>query len=231
MAEVWDHSKASDSKLIILLAIADFANEEGIAWPGVKTLAKKARLGLRETQYVLRQLEASGELRTLIKAGPKKCNLYQVMVQPIAPCSALHHAAECTPMVQPIAPSMVQPIAPKPSVEPSIEPSKRRARASAHAHAGNSSFKPEDVSLPFASDQFHAAWLEWCKHRKEIRKPLTEASVRGQLRDCQKWGEERAIVALEKSVSSSWQGLFEPKDAISKNNTHREHDQPFRGHI
>lgn len=226
-----------------MLAIADFASDEGEAWPSIKILAKKARLGERETQYCLRELEEKGEIETLVGQGRNGSNLYRITlggaiiapgVNPSAPgrvnSTAPGGAPDCTRGVHSTAPLGVHSTAPKPSVEPSKETSKARTRASARVR-GNSSFKPEEAVLPFSSDQFHAAWLEWCKHRAEIRRPLTEASVRGQLRDCQKWGEERAIVSIEKSVSSSWQGLFEPKDNLSKNNTEKPHDQPFRVHI
>ena len=55
--------------------------------------------------------------------------------------------------------------------------------------------------------------------------------MKGQLRFCQKLGEERAIASIEKSVSSSWQGLFEPKDNLSKNNTGNPTTNPSGSHM
>ena len=35
MAHVWKHSKQSGLRLLLLLTIADFATDEGEAWPGL----------------------------------------------------------------------------------------------------------------------------------------------------------------------------------------------------
>jgi hypothetical protein len=44
LSRVWKHSKARFGDRLVLLAIADFANDAGEAWPSVETLAKKSRL-------------------------------------------------------------------------------------------------------------------------------------------------------------------------------------------
>ena len=50
---VWDYSKQQKSgALVVLLAIADYANERGMAWPAVSTLARKARMSTRNEETV-----------------------------------------------------------------------------------------------------------------------------------------------------------------------------------
>jgi len=44
IGRVWDHSAASGSFLLMLLAIADFADDDGNAYPSVPTLARKCRM-------------------------------------------------------------------------------------------------------------------------------------------------------------------------------------------
>ena len=80
MTRVWSLSKATEGSLLVLLAIADFADDEGRAWPSVGALGKKARLSERQTRYVLRKLETSGEIKTLPSKGPHGCHLFQVIV-------------------------------------------------------------------------------------------------------------------------------------------------------
>lgn len=77
-AYVWEHSRHSGTELLLLLAIADIANREGLAWPAVKTLGRMMRMSERNTRRILRELEASGELLTRQGAGPSGCHLYQV---------------------------------------------------------------------------------------------------------------------------------------------------------
>jgi len=44
MARVWAETKQSGPHLLMLLAIADFADDNGNAYPSVNTLAKKCRI-------------------------------------------------------------------------------------------------------------------------------------------------------------------------------------------
>lgn len=79
MTQVWKHADASGGELLVLLALADYSNEDrGCAWPSVRTLAKKSRLGIRQTQYAIRNLEAKGLIRIEAGAGPRGVNLYTV---------------------------------------------------------------------------------------------------------------------------------------------------------
>jgi uncharacterized phage protein (TIGR02220 family) len=113
MSRVWDSSRLGGTELLCLLAIADFANDDGVAYPSVATLAAKIRMSHRNTNYLLRKLEECGELQIERNAGPKGCNLFRVKslqgansaeVQSTAPGGATGF------------PKGVQPIAPEPSL-------------------------------------------------------------------------------------------------------------------
>ena len=62
MSTVWEQSKEKGSNLLLLLAIADHAADDGYCWPGTKTLAKKIRMSVRSVLRAIKTLEASGEL-------------------------------------------------------------------------------------------------------------------------------------------------------------------------
>jgi len=78
MTAVWDHSKARGAQLLLLLAIADNAGDEGLAWPGLEELAKRARVKKRAVIDQIEKLEKTGELRVLRRTG--KHNYYVVDV-------------------------------------------------------------------------------------------------------------------------------------------------------
>jgi hypothetical protein len=81
MTRVWKHSRHKEGTLLVLLAIADFANDEGVAFPSMKTIAKKARMTIRNAQLAVRRLERAGELTVTIGGAPPPytgCNLYRV---------------------------------------------------------------------------------------------------------------------------------------------------------
>jgi hypothetical protein len=63
MTSVWRHSKAKRGGLLVMLALADHAHDDGTnAYPSVRTLARKARLSERGVQKALRALEAIREI-------------------------------------------------------------------------------------------------------------------------------------------------------------------------
>ncbi len=80
MSHVWRSSRHKGSDLLLLLAIADFANDEGVAYPSVKTLAAKTRLQIRNVQYRLRVLQKSQELTILLNVGPHGTHIYKVHI-------------------------------------------------------------------------------------------------------------------------------------------------------
>lgn len=76
MTQVWQDSTAANSNLLLLLAIADFANDNGEAFAHTKTLAKKCRLSERAVQVAINTLVAADELIVKRGAGPGHSNLY-----------------------------------------------------------------------------------------------------------------------------------------------------------
>lgn len=119
MSLVWKSSQLSGSALLMELAIADFADDDGRAYPSVATLARKCRIKPRNANYLLRQLQDSGELTVRIGEGPKGCNLYKINVKGLQSSAGVQDIAG----VQSIAPppakdcaSPLQPSAAKPSL-------------------------------------------------------------------------------------------------------------------
>lgn len=62
LSYVWKHCRYKGGAKVVLLALADNANDEGVAWPSVETLSEKAELTRRQTQRILDRLEADGVL-------------------------------------------------------------------------------------------------------------------------------------------------------------------------
>lgn len=69
MSRVWEGSPAKGSKLIVLLALANWANDQGVCFPALDDLATKARLSRRQAQQLLKELEEEGEIVTRGKSG------------------------------------------------------------------------------------------------------------------------------------------------------------------
>lgn len=140
MARVWQHSRHRAGTLLVLLAIADYADEAGVAYPSVQTLMDKSRLSERSVQAALRRLEAAGELLTDAQAGPHRCNLYQVRIAPDEGAETAPRR-NCTPQktTQEGAENdtlRVQPAAPKPSLTRHKNRQQQHARARARDGGG-----------------------------------------------------------------------------------------------
>lgn len=87
MKYVWENSQSTDNARLILLAIADNANEVGDAFPGVDRLAAKSNISERTTQRMIQHLERLGELQVFPNAGYKTSsgwtNLYRVVLKDV----------------------------------------------------------------------------------------------------------------------------------------------------
>ncbi len=77
MTDVWDKSTHTSSDLLLLLALADMANEDGHCWPGIETLCKKTRLSESTVIRRTRAIEKSGEL--IVKRNRRHGNKYLVV--------------------------------------------------------------------------------------------------------------------------------------------------------
>lgn len=82
-------------------------------------------------------------------------------------------------------------------------PPKSAGLASASGYASAS--VPETLD----TEAFRAAWEDWQAHRREIKKPLTKTSIKGQLTQFAQWGEQRSIAAIRYTIRKGWQGLAE----------------------
>lgn len=77
MSDVWDSAdKLKDSPLLVMLAMADYCNEDRECWPSIKSLAEKARISQRQTQRIIRALQAHGYLSVSNRGGKHLCNVY-----------------------------------------------------------------------------------------------------------------------------------------------------------
>lgn len=68
MSWVWEHSPYRGVQLLVHLALADHANDDGIAWPSVNRLADKARCDRRYVQRTIEQMKTDGTVE-LKKGG------------------------------------------------------------------------------------------------------------------------------------------------------------------
>jgi hypothetical protein len=209
MSHVWEHSDARLGARLVLLAIADFANDSGMAWPSVETLAAKSRLSSRQVQRILRQLVNDGDLTLHENAGPHGCHLYQIALAGDKSSgrqivrgdkSSVKGVTNRTGGVTNPTKN-VSKMSPEPSIEPSLEPSgeplDRRKRSTPRRGTQVPDTFPIDERWVqwaddngFSVDQLRAQvpqFLDFYRAKGETRKDW-DASFRTWMRNARDWG-------------------------------------------
>lgn len=85
MSDVWAFGPEHQGELMVLLVLADYANDEGECWPAVGSIAEKARISERSVRRILRNLEESGYIQTHENRGRNYTNLYQINLESLKP--------------------------------------------------------------------------------------------------------------------------------------------------
>lgn len=73
---VWRYSKATGAELLVLLSLADQADDDGKCWPSIPNIAKRCRVSERSVHRYLAALVELGELRK--EERPGRASVYHV---------------------------------------------------------------------------------------------------------------------------------------------------------
>lgn len=193
MSLVWQLD-LPDSQKIVLLALADSANDEGHCWPSMRSLSLKCSKGERTIQGVIKQLCEAGHLTRREVLG-KGCNY------------TVHPRSGCAPAETAPTPAEVAPHPRSGCGQTVIEPSKNRKSAAPKRAA----VKPDCVS--------DEVWRDLIDQRRAKRAPLTATALEEIEREASKvhWPLEDAIRHM---LLKGWQGFesrwVEPRAAPAK---------------
>lgn len=195
MTAAWSVDMPSGDKLV-LLALADCANDEGHCWPGLASLARKTGKCKRSLQESLRTLDGSGHITRVENPG-KGMNYTVHPVAKSAPVEAV--ATGGKNKCRPVAKS-----AHKPSVTViSSEPKGSSPRPWA---------LPAGVNLQ--------TWTDFLTNRKRKRLPNTETSWKTFQDDLARVSIETGIPPpklIEKCTGKGWGGIYDPNERDQRN--------------
>ena len=218
MSWVWDHGPSDRGELLVLLALADFADDDGNCWPAMVKVAEKARVCERGARKIIRRLEEIGLLKTVVGGGRHGCNQYRIAIEnPERRSPTKPGTADRPGTVNPVPRSPRNAVPPEPentkpgtgeqktrnrgSAEPSgsiIDPSERRGRAGAREDAEIvatlSQVMPEDTALDYVA------------HRKAKRAKLTLRAATLVARSLD--GHADPVAVVEASIANGWTGVF-----------------------
>lgn len=193
MARVWAESTHSGTDLLMMLAIADFADDDGNAYPSVGTLALKCRTTSRHVNRILAALRASGELEIRLNEGPKGTNRYRISLKGMTPASPLTNRSPLTPTS-----STPDVHVPKPLTPTSDEPSLNHQRTRESARALRSPATDRGSRLP-VDWQPSEVDIGFCRTK---RPDLDPAEVAEKFRD--HWLGQPGAKGRKANWSATW---------------------------
>lgn len=189
MTAVWEREDIASTQKLVLLALADWANDEGLCWPSINRLAVKASLTTRAIQKAIRSLEQMGFIRREEVIG--KGNRYWISI----PVNDVH---PCTTFTPPLT-----------DVHPTPEPrSPNTSKTHQLTTKYNKLTRPENVS--------EQVWVDFLEVRKGKKSPLTATALARIETEAAKagWSLQDAI---SESVARGWQS-FKADWVKEKNN-------------
>lgn len=217
MSRVWDLPCENHTQKLVLLAIADNANDEGECWPSMETLARKCNLSDQAVRNWVQFMEREGWLSVDRGHNLKRSNYYKITL-PQPPTPLTPNAVD----PQPGLPQPPTPFTPTPNaVDPNHkEPStKRQIKA----------LPPIPTSLDVP--KFRKAWEEWLTYRRSKRKPVSDIAASKQFKDLAEWGVDAAVESINYSIKRDYQGLFPPKDSGPKSSGRNEVEEELAGTV
>ena len=196
MTRVWD-TPLPDSDKIVLLALADCANDEGGAWPSMATLVKKCSKSDRTIQASIKRLVEAGHLTRIERPG-KGCN-YTVHPRSDFTPEAASPPKRTTPTPEAASDKPSRTIIPQKATPSSV------ARATG-ARAGQLGIIPDWVPAE--------QWAGFVQHRRSIRKPLTERAAQLTISELSKLNDAGWPPGdmLDLAVRKGWHTVYAPKD-------------------
>ncbi|HEK2792210.1 helix-turn-helix domain-containing protein [Pseudomonas aeruginosa] len=199
MSACWPLQGMSPAQKAVLISLADQANDQGVCWPAVDSIATRCCLSKRAVQQAIKWLRSVGIVSVEERQG--RSTMYSVTPAAYAPPQEMHPSSKCTragnaPTPADAAPQPPQEMHPTPAasaprtvIEPTREPS------------GN--LLPADSGQPDAErDRQQACRAIWSayaaayQHRYGTH-PVRNSKVNGQVRDLLKrlGAEEAPAVA------------------------------------
>lgn len=152
MTWVWEHSRAEGLHRLVLLAIADSADDTGAnAWPSVATIAAKCRISERTVQRTVQALADDGQLEVAWNAGPRGTNRFRVVMT--VPEPAPSEPDPTTPSAEETGPDPRPAVTPMPRRRASTRPPsgshpRRRVTPDRSVGGGVTAVSPEPSLRP-----------------------------------------------------------------------------------
>jgi Helix-turn-helix domain len=194
------------------------SDKEHVAWPGIDSISKICRVNKKTAIMAVRELEDRGFLKA--SRLPGRTTNYEIL--PIHCWRTVTYSAPVPKVYQCKKSNAPLPKLHHPSVNEVTPPVQNEERKVSIEGVQKKESK-EEIPESLRTEAFLSSWELWDQHRKKgsKRKEWTDVARKIQLKHCAGWGPEKAIIAIENSIQSGWQGLFDPGVKPSQKSDHK----------
>ena len=210
MAQAWQMALPMTEKMI-LLCLSDFANDAGICWPSVDTIAAKCSCSDRTVQKAIKSLKAMRLVST--EDAPGRPHLFKINLRNyVAP------EGSSPPKITAKTPKNIRPRGERRSPEPSMnhqEPSLDASHPRDARPAGTPGESKPTKAKPVVPEWMPAKpWNGYLEMRKRMGKAPTDRAIELMIAKLDRWradGHDPGAI-LDTATEHNWTGLYEPKE-------------------
>lgn len=204
LSKVWEHYPSGGSSLLVMLALADWSDDEGRCFPSIASIAKKTRLSDSQARRVVHDMINMSYVQVVgNKNGGAKgsSRRYKINIQLLTASTNATPAADARASTD-------------------ARDDWHGCAETASAHASLTVIEPsltiKDFELPdWIPIQ---AWNAYLEHRNKLKKPLTDYSMNLAIQRLQKIVDEGHQPAdiINETILKGWQTFYAPKNSISE---------------
>ncbi len=85
MVKVWESELPTQTHKLVLLAFADYADEDGLCWPSIGRIALRSQISHRQVQRITSDLKSTGLLVVEDKASGHRTPTYRIRGDKLTP--------------------------------------------------------------------------------------------------------------------------------------------------
>ncbi len=98
MSKVWKEAPYAEGDLLVLLALADWSDDQGNCWVKIALLGRKCRLSDRAVQYAIRKLQVDGVVELMQESQGNQPRGYRISGKFTVPEISIVRGAKSAPL-------------------------------------------------------------------------------------------------------------------------------------
>ena len=203
----WDARGLKPNAKLVLLALADYADDRSQCWPSYETLADKCDISRTSVYNAIKDLKLAVLIRVTQRREDDRqlSNLYTLLTK-----------KKAVKQVD-LSSKLSSDLSSKQGSTVCTQTVNRTVNQNPKEKGGGQKSKEVEFPSELDTSEFRKQWELYEAYRTENRfKRLKPSSVITKLNEMAEWGHETAMDAVRQTIGNGWQGIFAPKSISSK---------------